>query len=245
MRAQLVKRPALHPLMLVLKLYLKQNDWDDPASGGLGSFLLFVMVRAATSHNPSNDLGVLLLETLAAFCKLQPDPKFNHRLRVLDPCDASNNLARTFSRHRLVCDDLNVRLSSLAQAPCLSKLLARWPIEDAAALRAASKPHHAVRRYMGGAGKGAARFKGGGKGAGKSGGKGGGKASGRGAGIKGKGSQSRGKGKKGSFDDRGGRGANRRAAGGWAHQGAPQKIIAKNRKGAANGKGRKKQNRAQ
>ena len=45
MRAQLVERPSLHPLLLVLKLYLKQNGWDDPAFGGLGSYLLFVIVR--------------------------------------------------------------------------------------------------------------------------------------------------------------------------------------------------------
>ena len=195
MRHELVNRPTLHPLMLVLKLYLKQNGWDDPASGGLGSYLLFVMVREATMRNPSNDLGVLLLETLTAFRELQPDPKFNHRLRVLDPCNASNNLGRTFSRHREVLCDLDVRLSSLAKAPCLSQLLAHWPLQDAAALNAASKPPHAPLRYAGGPGRGAGSF-GGGKGKGKGAGRGGrgaGKGAGRGAGGRGAGGRGAGR----------------------------------------------------
>ena len=71
--------------------YLKQNGWDDPAFGGLGSYLLFVIVREAACHSSSLDLGELLLEVLRRWPR-DADASRNHMLHVADPCDAANNL---------------------------------------------------------------------------------------------------------------------------------------------------------
>ena len=189
MRAQLVERPSLHPLLLVLKLYLKQNGWDDPAFGGLGSYLLFVIVRDGASHSTSLDLGDLLLEVLRRWPH-ETDASTKHMLNVSDPCDGANNLGRTFSKHRAVRDDLSTRLGRLSSSasPCLSQLLAQWPLADKDALRAASRPARPGAQRVGGFGGGAGRGKGGkgSGGAGKGSGKGWGKGKSGGAG-KGKG----------------------------------------------------------
>ena len=210
MRGQLAARPSLQPLLLVLKLYLKQNGWDDPAFGGLGSYLLFVIVRDATAHSTSTDLGELLLEVLHRWPR-DADASRNHMLHVLDPCDAANNLGRTFRNHRAVRDDLGARLGRLSSSasPCLSQLLAQWPLSDEAALRAASRPARPRAQGFGGFGGGAGRGRGG-KGSGMA-GKGGGKGRGRGKGE----GMGKGKGK-----------GNTPARGDWG----PLKSIAKSRR---------------
>ena len=243
MRSQLAERPSLHPLLLVLKLsapatltltltltlilsltltlplirYLKQNGWDDPAYGGLGSYLLFVIVRDATSHSTSADLGDLLLEVLRRWPR-ETDASRNHMLNVLDPCDAANNLGRTFSNHRAVRDDLSARLGSLSSSasPCLSQLLAQWPLSDADALRAASRPARPRAQGFGGFGGGAGRGKGG-----------------KGSGMAGKGSgKGWGKGKSGGAGKGKGKGKGRGDWGGAGRVGgaAPLKTIAKVRR---------------
>jgi hypothetical protein len=208
--------PTLPP---TLSRYLKQNGWDDPAYGGLGSYLLFVIVRDATSHSTSLDLGDLLLEVLRRWPR-ETDASRNHMLNVLDPCDDGNNLGRTFSSHRAVSDDLSARLGSLSSSapPCLSQLLAQWPLSDADALRAASRPARPRTQGFGGFGAGAGRGKGGkGSGmAGKGSGKGWGKGSGKGWG----------KGKSGDA----GKGRGDWGGSGRAGGAAPLKTIAKVRR---------------
>ena len=136
-------------------------------------------------------------------------------LHVVDPCDAANNLGRTFSNHRAVRDDLSARLGRLSSStsPCLSQLLAQWPLLDEAALRSASRPTRPRTQGFGGFGRGR-----GGKGSGIV-GKGGGRGRGKG--------KSAGKGKgKGNTHARGEWGGAGRAGG----AAPPLKTIAKLRR---------------
>jgi hypothetical protein len=67
MRAQLVGCPLLRPIVIVLKIFLANQQLNDPAVGGLGSYVLFVMTHGIVASSGCSDLGELLRRFLVCY----------------------------------------------------------------------------------------------------------------------------------------------------------------------------------
>ena len=67
MREQLVEHPLLRPMVIVLKLFLANQQLNDPAAGGLGSYVLFVMAHGIVASSGCSDLGELLRRFLVHY----------------------------------------------------------------------------------------------------------------------------------------------------------------------------------
>lgn len=56
MRRNLAKRPAMRPMIILLKLFLRQRQLQNTYTGGVGSFLLFCMVLSFFQRRVSNSM---------------------------------------------------------------------------------------------------------------------------------------------------------------------------------------------
>jgi len=129
-RIELQRRPAMRPVLLALKVLLRQLRLHETYSGGIGSHLLFAMVLKACSEgplepHPGADLGALLLRVLRQYAfTFGP-------FSLLDPFEARTTStdigAKAFKFHEAShCFRRALRRLEAAPEPCLSCLLDGW-----------------------------------------------------------------------------------------------------------------------
>ena len=108
---QLKRHPPLRPLLLLLKCYLGQRGWNEPFSGGMGSYCLLLMLiahleamqREAGGQIQWADMGRILVSFLIYFGRvfdyrtdvvtLDNRPQFTKRERGWEKCAVPFRLA--------------------------------------------------------------------------------------------------------------------------------------------------------
>lgn len=88
------RHERIRPLVVVLKLFLAHNRLGDTATGGVGSYLLFVMVHShvVTAQLPES-LGELLLSFLCEY-RTTDDDLIPGQWCVLDPLKRGMNIGK-------------------------------------------------------------------------------------------------------------------------------------------------------
>lgn len=127
--AELERLPLLRPLVVCLKCLLLQSGLCETRWGGIGSYLLFVMVWRFLTFDARGDtgnLGGLLIGFLAFYAALE-------NLCITDPKSEGGaadlgGKAHLFGKIRLVFRQWHILLSSSDQG--LSSILAGWPLAD-------------------------------------------------------------------------------------------------------------------
>uniref|UniRef100_A0A7S4EU00 HTH OST-type domain-containing protein n=1 Tax=Chrysotila carterae TaxID=13221 RepID=A0A7S4EU00_CHRCT len=133
-RQELAIRPALRPVLLVLKIFLRQACLHETYTGGIGSHLLFAMaLRALARKLPPNesaaarevDLGDLLCTFLRTYASGSAS------LSLLDPLAGYpvdiGSKAFKFAEVRKRFRNVLQQLEAPGSRPCLSMVLKGWP----------------------------------------------------------------------------------------------------------------------
>ena len=147
-RRHLERYPALRPLVLALKVVLQQAGLHDTFTGGIGSYLLFLMVLKVVeriwergietsfgvgTRDPIGDLGLQLRAVLRSYSQ------GSSTLEIIDPLSDGQRTAGQkdigakafrFGEVARLFRTLDARLAG--DADCLSAVLRGWPAEGPA-----------------------------------------------------------------------------------------------------------------
>ena len=120
---------SLRPVVLALKILLKQRALNDTYTGGVSSYLLLVMVHAVAEANEDpGDPGNLLLAVLDRYAANQSHAQ---RICLRDPARSPDEvfIGENAFRYRAVAQVFQDALGRLKQHACLSAMLTGWPVQ--------------------------------------------------------------------------------------------------------------------
>ena len=120
--AELVTHRKLAPLILVLKAYLQENQWNDTVNGGVGSYLLYVMALRELEGGAHRSLSDLLVSFL---CRFGNARLAQHNLR--NPVNGNSLGAAAHRFDSDIAAGFRKSAKELAHRNCLSALLVGWP----------------------------------------------------------------------------------------------------------------------
>ena len=135
-RERLVKYPAMRPLLIALKCVLQQHGLHDTFTGGIGSYLLFLMALrvieriwergieasfGVSSHDRIGDLGKQLRAVLRTYTD-------SNALQIYDPLSqGQKDIGSRAFRFGEVRQVFRAIARQLDEADCLSAVLRGWP----------------------------------------------------------------------------------------------------------------------